>query len=64
MSFPGDGPEMMIVEYGKPPQNRKERLKVLRKMSAHSEYCSSGDSTLEAIHLAVNDVVTLISMKV
>ncbi|KAG2378887.1 hypothetical protein C9374_008035 [Naegleria lovaniensis] len=38
-----------LVHRGKPPQDEKERLKVLLKMHAHSQYCWSGDSTLRAM---------------
>lgn len=53
----GDSPEIPLVDYGKSPQNRKERLKILKKMIAHSEYCGNGDSTVEAIQMAVQEVV-------
>jgi hypothetical protein len=45
----GDGPEVPLVDYGRPPANRKERLKVLQRMHAHAQYCQSGDSTLAAV---------------
>lgn len=38
-----------LVHRGKPPQDEKERLKILLKMHAHSQYCWSGDSTLRAM---------------
>jgi hypothetical protein len=34
----------------------KERLKILQKMVAHSEYCTTGDSTLEAINRSIENV--------
>lgn len=52
----GDGPEIKLVDYGRAPPNRNERLKILKKMIAHSEHCSSGDSTVEAIHTAIENV--------
>ena len=33
-----------------------ERLKVILKMTAHSQYCYSGDTTLEATAAAVRSV--------
>lgn len=53
----GDGPAIPLVEYGKPPQTRKERLKVLQRMYAHSQYCASGDYTLEAIQQGQSIVI-------
>jgi len=34
----------------------KERLRILQKMVAHSEYCTRGDSTLEAISKSIENV--------
>eukprot|EP01116_Phalansterium_solitarium_P021620 TRINITY_DN6799_c0_g1_i1.p1 TRINITY_DN6799_c0_g1~~TRINITY_DN6799_c0_g1_i1.p1 ORF type:complete len:352 (+),score=63.07 TRINITY_DN6799_c0_g1_i1:188-1243(+) len=53
----GDSPEIPLVDYIKPPRNRNERLKILQKMKAHSEYCVSGDSTVDAVSTAVDNVV-------
>jgi hypothetical protein len=55
----GDGAEIKLIEWNKPPKNRAEKLKVLQRMYAHSQYCSSGDHTLEAIHSAINDVTAV-----
>eukprot|EP01095_Lingulamoeba_sp_RSL-Kostka_P004957 TRINITY_DN16220_c0_g1_i1.p1 TRINITY_DN16220_c0_g1~~TRINITY_DN16220_c0_g1_i1.p1 ORF type:complete len:161 (-),score=39.80 TRINITY_DN16220_c0_g1_i1:32-514(-) len=52
----GDGPDINIVDYKAPPKNRNQYLKILQKMQVHSEYCSSGDSTVKALELAVNEV--------
>ena len=52
----GDGPAVQLVDYGAPPANRHERLKVLQRMWAHAQFCMSGDHTLEAAELAVADV--------
>jgi hypothetical protein len=43
----GDAPEIPFVAFGASPENRKERLKVLQRMIAHTQYCMSGDHTLE-----------------
>lgn len=40
MGHSGDSESIPLVPYGKPPQNRKERLQVLETMVAHSQvYC-------------------------
>ena len=48
----GDTPCAPLVEYGLPPPNEKERLKVVQRMAAHTQFCMSGDHTLEATRLA------------
>jgi hypothetical protein len=53
----GDGPDIAFVEFGEPPANRRERLNVLQKMLAHSQFCMSGDHTLEATAQAVKSVM-------
>merc|ERR1740117_2186354 len=52
----GDGPSIRLCSYGNPPQTRKDRLKILQKMVAHSQYCMSGDYTLGATKRAVVEV--------
>ena len=54
----GDG-IIPLVEYGRPPKNEAERLKVLKKMSAHSQYCNSGDSTVFATKEALRNLPSL-----
>ena len=46
-----------LVEMGKPPLNRAERLQVITKMIDHSSRCSSGDNTLAAGTRAVSYVL-------
>jgi len=53
----GEGPVIPFVEFGKPPKNENEALKVLRRMHAHTEYCPSGDSTVEALRCATDQVL-------
>ena len=53
----GDSPKIPLLEYGKPPANRKERLKVLQTIYAHTQYCQSGDHTLESVEQGMKDVV-------
>lgn len=52
----GDSPEIDFVDYGKPPTNKKERLAILDKMTAHAAHCASGDYTVKATELAVRNV--------
>lgn len=52
----GDSPDIPFVAFGEPPADRKQRLKVLQKMAAHAQYCSSGDYTVEAVARAVKRV--------
>uniref|UniRef100_M4B1C1 VWFA domain-containing protein n=1 Tax=Hyaloperonospora arabidopsidis (strain Emoy2) TaxID=559515 RepID=M4B1C1_HYAAE len=55
----GDSPEIPFVEFGAPPKDRKERLQVLQRMVAHSQFCRSGDHTVEAIERGVQRVAAL-----
>uniref|UniRef100_K3W7I1 VWFA domain-containing protein n=1 Tax=Globisporangium ultimum (strain ATCC 200006 / CBS 805.95 / DAOM BR144) TaxID=431595 RepID=K3W7I1_GLOUD len=57
MGHSGDSPDIPFVDFGHPPADRKERLKILQKMVAHTQYCSSGDHTVEAIDHAVKRIV-------
>ena len=52
----GDGPNVPFVASGQPPKNRGEQLKVLQRMVAHTQFCMSGDSTLEAAEHAIDEV--------
>ncbi|XP_025079335.1 von Willebrand factor A domain-containing protein 8-like isoform X2 [Pomacea canaliculata] len=45
-----------IVKADKPPKNNKERLNVLKTMHAHSQFCISGDNTLEAVKDAIEKI--------
>ncbi|EQC29691.1 hypothetical protein SDRG_12691 [Saprolegnia diclina VS20] len=56
MGHSGDAPAIPFVAFNEPPADRKQRLQVLQKMLAHSQYCSSGDHTVHAIHDAVRSV--------
>lgn len=44
------------VEFGHPPATAKQRYQCVRRMQAHSEYCQSGDTTLQATQRAVKQV--------
>ncbi|KAH7478903.1 hypothetical protein KRP22_011039 [Phytophthora ramorum] len=59
MGHSGDSPEIPFVEFGAPPKDRKERLRVLQKMAAHTQYCQSGDHTVEAVERGVKRVAAL-----
>ncbi|RLN52820.1 hypothetical protein BBJ29_000770 [Phytophthora kernoviae] len=59
MGHSGDSPEIPFVEFGAPPKDRKERLRVLQKMVAHTQYCRSGDHTVEAVERGVQRVAAL-----
>jgi len=52
----GDGYDIEFVQFNQPPENNKERLKVLKEMHAHSQFCMSGDHTLEATRFAIKDI--------
>ncbi|XP_076454368.1 von Willebrand factor A domain-containing protein 8-like [Babylonia areolata] len=45
-----------IVSTDKSPKNNKERLNVLKMMHAHSQFCISGDNTLEAVKHSIQEV--------
>eukprot|EP00092_Neocalanus_flemingeri_P037789 GFUD01041137.1.p1 GENE.GFUD01041137.1~~GFUD01041137.1.p1 ORF type:complete len:1900 (+),score=456.60 GFUD01041137.1:60-5702(+) len=52
----GEESDLPFVSHMKAPENNKERLKVLKEMSAHSQFCMSGDHTLSAAVLAINEL--------
>ncbi|KAI9138938.1 AAA domain-containing protein [Paraphysoderma sedebokerense] len=62
----GDSACIPFVKAGAPPTNEKERLKgkflfrssinVLQQMVAHSQFCFSGDTTIQATRTAIEDV--------
>lgn len=54
----GDGPAIPFVPFDAPPRTRTERLKVLQKMFAHTESCSSGDYTVDAIVEGIKNVAS------
>lgn len=51
----GDSPNIVFIK-GDKPANNAERLKILQKMVAHTQYCYAGDCTLEACGLALDEV--------
>ena len=52
----GDSSCIELVSFGRPPKNELEKMQILQKMLAHSQYCQSGDFTLEAMGRAITDV--------
>ena len=54
----GEETALPLVEYGKPPRSRKQRLEVVMRVIAHAQFCYSGDSTFEAATAAVEEVAS------
>ena len=52
----GDSPCIPLVDWSNRPQNESDKMKILQEMIAHSQYCMSGDYTVEAIGMAIRDV--------
>jgi len=52
----GDGYAFKFTEAMSPPENEAKRLKILKTMIAHSQFCSSGDHTLEATKYAIDQI--------
>merc|ERR1711997_226868 len=52
----GEENNLPFVSHLKSPENNNERLKVLKEMHAHSQFCMSGDHTLSAAVLAINEL--------
>eukprot|EP00736_Rhodelphis_marinus_P000056 Rmarinus@m.14300 len=52
----GDGPVIPLVDYDKAPSNALERFRIAQTMYAHTQFCVSGDHTLEAAEAAIRDV--------
>ncbi|VEU39285.1 unnamed protein product [Pseudo-nitzschia multistriata] len=54
----GDSPciQPPFVDWSLPPKNKQQRLQILQTMLAHSQYCMSGDFTLEAMRKAIDEV--------
>jgi MoxR-like ATPase len=52
----GDGPWVPFSTYAAPPANEKERHTVLERMAAHTQFCDSGDHTLQAAVRGVRDL--------
>ena len=55
----GDTDSIGFVDLGKAPQNQRVRLGVVEKMVAHSQFCWSGDHTLEATQRAIKEAAAV-----
>ncbi|KAF9184077.1 von Willebrand factor A domain-containing protein 8 [Haplosporangium sp. Z 767] len=53
----GDSPNLEFVKEGRYPKSEKDVFKVISQMSAHSQYCLSGDNTLSATSMAMREIV-------
>jgi hypothetical protein len=52
----GDSDNIELVPFGEPPKTKKERLDVCMKMVAHSQFCWTGDNTVEAMKRSIKTV--------
>lgn len=52
----GESPCIPFIDHKNPPDNDKRRMETLKMMYAHSQYCWSGDNTLLATKIAVDDM--------
>ncbi|KAM9486140.1 von Willebrand factor A domain-containing protein 8 [Clarias gariepinus] len=52
----GDGFDIELVRSDNVPKNDKQRLKVLKTMHAHSQFCMSGDYTLEGTEHSIKEL--------
>ncbi|KAG9492060.1 hypothetical protein GDO78_000536 [Eleutherodactylus coqui] len=52
----GDGFRIELIRSDKIPRNNKQRLEILKTMHAHSQFCMSGDYTLEATEHAIKEI--------
>lgn len=53
----GDGYNIGLVPVDKIPKDNKQRLEILKTMHAHSQFCMSGDHTLEGTKHAIKEIV-------
>ncbi|CAI2356267.1 unnamed protein product [Caenorhabditis sp. 36 PRJEB53466] len=52
----GDSPCVTFVKTDQHPRNNKERLDTLKRMMAHTQYCVSGDNTVESLRFAIKEL--------
>ena len=52
----GDDCHIAFVNHTQPPTDNKRRLEVIKTMHAHSQYCMSGDNTLQATRHAITSL--------
>ncbi|XP_015436768.1 PREDICTED: von Willebrand factor A domain-containing protein 8 [Dufourea novaeangliae] len=49
----GDDYDIVFVKHTQPPTDNKRRLEIIKTMYAHSQFCISGDNTLEATQYSI-----------
>lgn len=52
----GEDINIEFSKFNKPPKNDKDKLDVIKKMYAHSQFCMSGDNTLSATEHAIKTI--------
>jgi len=52
----GETAELELVNSARPPKDEKQRMDVLLNMHAHSQFCMSGDHTLEATRQSISSL--------
>lgn len=52
----GEDLNIKFSSFKKPPKNNKDKLDIIKKMYAHSQFCMSGDNTLPATHHAISTI--------
>ncbi|XP_053563944.1 von Willebrand factor A domain-containing protein 8 [Bombina bombina] len=52
----GDGYKIELIRSDRIPKNNKQRLEILKTMHAHSQFCMSGDYTLDATENAIKEI--------
>jgi hypothetical protein len=52
----GDGYDLKFSDQMTPPNNESERLKLLKKVIAHAQFCSSGDNTIESTKYSIESI--------
>ena len=52
----GESPCIPLVDWDAVPSNEADIYKILETMSAHAQYCLSGDTTVDAIYSAVETI--------
>ncbi|KAL5256307.1 hypothetical protein ACHWQZ_G011506 [Mnemiopsis leidyi] len=55
----GEDPHIPFVNRDIPPDNEKKRLDVLEEMHAHSQFCWSGDHTVDALNQAIQHAASI-----
>ncbi|EKX41778.1 hypothetical protein GUITHDRAFT_112197 [Guillardia theta CCMP2712] len=51
----GDGPDHRLIEFDEPPTDKAQRLRIVQTMWAHAQYCYTGDHTLAATQMAMEE---------